>query len=393
MAASHCPSRADDAQYTVALLVETSTGWGRRLVRGIQGYARRHGPWYLRLVATGIGERPTLPPRWRGDGVIARVQDDAMARQLAALRVPVVNISGIPLRRESFPRITTDTAACGELAVAHFADRGFRQFAYVGPPSPASALMHRAGYEHAVATRGGTCDAFVLPADNADDAPVRTAFRRWLARLRKPVAVFTWAQLGVRVIDECRSLAIRVPEDVAVLSNDYDDVLCENCVPSLSAIETATEYIGGVAAETLHALMDARSPGPPVQRLIGPTRVVVRMSSDTLAIDDAEVSAALRFIRLNATRGIDVDDVLRDVALSRRSLERRFLRLLGRSPTDEIRRVRLEHVKHLLATTEQPMKAIARASGFGSREYMSYAFKRDTGQSPAKFRREATARR
>jgi LacI family transcriptional regulator len=121
--------------------------------------------------------------------------------------------------------------------------------------------------------------------------------------------------------------------------------------------------------------------------LIAPLGVVTRKSSDALAIDDADVSAALRFIREHACDGIDVADLLRQATVSRRVLEARFMKLLGRSPHQEILRCRLDKVKKLLAETDLPLKAIAKKSGIRHTEYMSVTFKRMTGHSPSEYRR------
>ena len=182
-----------------------------------------------------------------------------------------------------------------------------------------------------------------------------------------------------------------MPEQVAVLAADNDDLLCEACIPSLSGIALTSERIGYEAAGVLDRLMHGgRGPKRPI--LIAPTGVVARQSTDTLAVDDADLARAVAFIRGHATDPIQVADVLREVPVSRRWLERRFGEVLGRGPGEEIRRVRLGRAKLLLAETDMPVPQVAVRAGFGSREYLAAAMKSQTGLSPRQYRRSTQAR-
>jgi LacI family transcriptional regulator len=142
-----------------------------------------------------------------------------------------------------------------------------------------------------------------------------------------------------------------------------------------------------VAAELLDRLMAGQRLLPKAH-LIPPIRVVARRSTDVLAIKDADLSAAIRFIREHACDGISVAQVLESVPLSRRSLETRFQKLLGRTPHDEIVRVQIERAKQLLAQSELSLKAIAARLGFRHSEYLNVVFRRATGQPPGAYRRE-----
>jgi len=176
-----------------------------------------------------------------------------------------------------------------------------------------------------------------------------------------------------------------MPEDVAVLSGVDDPLLCEASQPQLSAIAVNAEQIGETAAELLQFLIEQR-PVPPQPIRIPPLGIITRQSTDTLAIDNPELVQAIGFIREHASEPIKVEDVLQAVPMSRRSLERAFQETLGRSPAMEIRRVRLERAKKLLATTDLPVPKVARASGFGTGEYLATLFRQATGMTPLKYR-------
>ena len=369
----------------VAVLVPASTGWGRSIIKGVADFANRHGPWHLHVAPDG--EKQTLPHGWKGDGIIARLSTPAVARSILAIGCPVVNVSGITLEGVSqrVPRVFNDLQGTGEMAARHFLDRGFHNFAYVGPPKLAYVREHQEAFASALAPAGHRCHALGLnPGLETAGRPSRLI--EWLASLPKPVGVLTWANVqGRAVIDACRRAGLLVPEDVSVLSGVDDPLLCECCMPHLSAITVAAEQIGEQAAELLQLLIE-RKPLPPTPIRVPPLGIVTRQSTDTLAIGDPLLVQAIGFIREHATEPIHVEDVLRAVPLSRRSLERAFQELLGRSPAQEIRRVRLERAKHLLSTTDLAIPRVARASGFGTGEYLAKTFRQATGMTPLKYR-------
>ena len=130
---------AKDKSPHVAVLVDTSTGWGRRLIRGVIRYSDKHGPWHLTVQPCGQADYLPLPHGWAGHGVIARIGSLRMVRALTATRLPVINVSAIDLPDNPFPQIITDYHEQANLAVQHFRDRGFCHFAYSGLHAPVMA--------------------------------------------------------------------------------------------------------------------------------------------------------------------------------------------------------------------------------------------------------------
>ncbi len=373
----------------VAVLVDTATGWGRRVVRGIGRYVRKHGPWDIWIEARDQRAALRLPVRWCGQGIIARVPDHATARHVVAARVPVVNVSAVQLKGIHLPGIRTDLQASARMAAEYLLDRGFRNFAYCGIEWWSYTDYHRRGFAKVLGDAGYSCDVY-RPSGRKGPRTAAHIQQRdligWLERLPKPLAVLTWTtKCGHQVIQACRHAELLVPEQVAVLAADEDDLLCDMCNPPLSGIALTSERIGYEAAALLDRLMHGE-PAPAEPVLIEPSGVVTRQSTDTLAIDDADVASAVAYIWHHAADPIQVRDVLRAVPVSRTRLERRFQTVLGRTPAAEIRRVHLERAKHLLAETDMPVPEVAVASGFGSREYLSYVFKSQTGLSPQKYR-------
>ncbi len=373
----------------VALLIDTATDWGRRMIRGIESYASRQGGWDLWLEQRCQYAPGRLPPGWRGDGIIARVADRAMARHLARARGRVVNVSTARVPGANFPTVTADLQAAAKLAIEHLLDQGFRHFAYYAPMNLSFVEDHHHSFVKLLEERGYTCSLLHAPGGKRPDKQwqkQQKALERWIRDLPKPVAILTWTgRRGREVIYACRALGLSVPEQVAVLGADDDALLCGTCIPPLSAVALTSEQIGFEAAALLDRMLHGAKP-PAKPTLIPPTRIVVRQSTDTLTIDDEDLARAIAFIRINASSPIQVSDILRAVPVSRRSLDRRFQQVLGRTPAEEIRRVHLERAKQLLADTDMPVPNVATAAGFNSREYLARAFKQATGVSPREYR-------
>ena len=391
MPATRKTVRGPRALPRVAVLVDTSTSWGRRILQGINNYARKHGPWQLFVEARGMEERLRVPRGWRGDGVIARVRDAQMAEELHALRIPVINVSGIQVPGGDFPRVTADLRASAALALHHFLDRGFRHFAYFSLTGLPYVATQQDAFVEAVRQAGFECAVrSVKPRTGAEpDWNLDVAdLGRWLQSLPKPVGLLTWNPSSSReIVYACQAAGLLVPEQVAVLCGADDDVLCELLQVPLSAIHAPAEPMGHRAAEMLDAALRGQPlPAQPV--LIPAVSVVTRQSTDTLAVGDRALVKALNFIRASAALPIQVGAVARQSGVSRRVLERRFLQALGRSPATEIRRVHLERAKSLLVETDLPIPDVAEAAGFGSPEYLAYMFKVETGQTPLRYRKE-----
>lgn len=373
----------------MAVVVDTTDEWGRSIVRGIGKYARTCGSWRIWLWSWGRRAPMPLPVTWGGHGIIAGVYNHDLAKTLTAIKKPIVNISAARIQDMDLPRVTTDIRAAARLAAEYMLDCGLRHFAYYGLHRDIYIQNYCREFVNALGKAGYECRVF----DSGDetgtsvDSDVRQrALTCWLKALPKPVGVLAWpTQYARQVVHACNEAELVVPEQVAVLAGDEDNVLCDVCYPSLSGVALNSERIGYEAAALLEKLMQGRrQPKKPI--LIEPVGVVARQSTDTLAVDDADVARAVAFIRDNVTRPIGVEDVLRSVSLSRRRLELRFRDVLGRTPADEIRRVHLERAKQLLVETNMSVPAVAAGSGFGSSEYLARIFKRNIGLTPYKYR-------
>jgi LacI family transcriptional regulator len=390
---SPAPSGISRRPKRVALLVDTSTSWGRRLIQGANSYAMQNGNWQLFVEARGMEERLRLPTAWQGDGIIARISNATMAEELHQSGLPAVNISGMNVPQSLFPSITTDQDLLANVALEHLTDRGFTNFAYFSIRGLGYVITQRDAFASAVRrTMGRPCAFYELkshhgpePDWNADEMQIGA----WLRSLPLPIGVLVWnAGCGRAIINAAHRAGLLVPEDVAVLSGADDDVLCECIRPPLSAILVDAASIGFRAARRLDEMMKTKRK-PPRLELIPPLRVQARQSTDTLAVTDPALKKALSYIREQGGSPIKVAHVTRASGISRRVLERRFLRVLGRSPAEEIRRIRLERAKTLLQNTSLDIPSVAEASGFSSPEYFAFYYGAKVGMTPLQFRKHS----
>jgi LacI family transcriptional regulator len=374
----------------VALLIETSTTWGSEIVQGIAEYAHDHTDWLIHFEPRGKYERLRIPENWDGDGVIARVTHKALADQILKAGIPAVNVSWYNFGEGHVPRCTSDERRAGEMIARHFIERGFRNYAYVGPiRRPKYVDLFGKAFEDALKDSGFTCKHYVEESSSTEsDAWVKELahLSKWVWGLPKPVAVLAFSDVrGRQVAEACRLAGVQVPQDVALLGGEHDVLSCEVSKPKLSSLDQSPRVVGREAAALLSRML-AGEPPPKDPILIPPARIITRQSTDTLAVDDPLLLDAIGFIMSNANRSITVKDVLRHISVSRRVLEQRFQSVLGRSPGAEIRRVRIERVKQLLAETKLPLARIAQQCGFHHAEVMTRVFRRFEGLTPSAYR-------
>ena len=355
---------------------------------------REHRDWLIDYQEGGLGELlPKWFSTWKGDGIIARIEDRAMARALTRKAVPVVDIRGVwPVNGVAV--VKTDHGEISRLAADHLLERGFKSFAYCGYAGAAYAEERGEAFARFVRQAGYPCRTFEARV------PRLTAIRqqeqygwaheeqlvKWLRGLPKPIGVMACNDArGHQLLNAARRLDLAVPDELAVIGVDNYETICELTVPPLSSVEQNARRIASEAVSLLDAMLHGR-PAPVEPLVVKPCKVVARRSTDVLAVADRNLRQAIRCIREGATKAIGVAEVARLAGLSRRELERRFLIALGHSPGREIATVQLQAVKSLLTETDWPLYRIADETGFAHPEYLNVAFKRHTGITPRKYR-------
>lgn len=373
----------------VAVLIETSRSYGRELLRGVKRYVAERGPWSIFMELRSLDSAPpSWLPSWKGDGILVRTNSAEMARQVRSAGVPTIELRSTRFDN-GFPFVGVDNQALVEKVLAYFRQAAFRNFAIYALDTELYFIERCERYQRAVEALGHACHVYRQQGQSETPREWEQQQERisaWVRSLPKPIAILACTdQLAFWLLDACQRAGVAVPEEAAVVGVENDASLCDMASPPLSSIPLGGEQVGFAAAELLDRMMLGEPP-PSQPTLLTPPDLVVRQSSDIVAIDDPELSAAVGYIRQHATESITVNDVLRVVPMSRSSLERKMRQVLGRTPNQEINRVRLEAAKRLLRETDLTLDHIAHRTGFPHAQYFSSLFKAEFGQTPGSWR-------
>lgn len=369
----------------VALCFPLRYGPWPAIVRGACRYARPARPWVVSLHPED-DPRPALDTR--PDGVIAMVRTPAAAEAFRAWGGPLVDTT-FDVPDVPFVRVGADFFAVGVRAAEYLLGFAGRAYGYVGCYGTQFGRIVGEGFVSRLRQAGHPCRVAPPGAFDrayASDPRADRAAVEWLTSLGGPAAVFAAHDiLGWRLSEACRGAGLRVPADVALLGFLDDDFLCQTASPPLASVRIPGEAIGHEAARVLDALM-AGGPPPPARIEFAPLGVTARASADVTAVADPDLAAALRFIRDRAADRIGVAEVVAASGVSRSTLERRFRTALGRSPLQELARVRVERACALLAGTDLPLADVARQAGFRDPAHLTTAVRTATGVTPSVYR-------
>lgn len=372
----------------VILLIESSRASGRSVLRGVAKYARHHGPWAFYWEPRGL---ETVWPRLKklhADGIILR--DVEKVSDVIRCGIPTIVFGH---RKQAVPgvaNVMTDSPRIGTMAADHLLDCGFRHFAYCGFDGISWSDIRSHSFAKRVSAAGFQVSFFhqrrravARPGEGEEQF-----MAEWLRSLPKPLGLMACNDdRGQHVIEACKLAGLRVPDEVAVIGADNDELVCELSDPPMSSVAINFERAGYESAELLAKLMAGqRSVSKAITACV--THVVARQSTNILAIDDTHVAKALQFIRLHGREAIQVTDAVAASGISRRVLEKRFRKLLGRSVLSEIRRVRVAQICRLLVETHLSVSQIADSLGYTSIEHIARYFRSEMKMSPLAYRRQ-----
>lgn len=384
------------AKPKIALLVETSRGFGRQLLYGIARYSHLHGPWTFHITPGDFEQVVPKMQEWGAHGVIARIINNRIEDAVLEAGLPTVAIGlsdrdiAANERLQHAGLIRGNSARAAELAAEHLMERHFRHYAYVGIASRGYSEDRERGFCETIEQHGYQPIIYPTPAKKADRIWTREHPRmaRWIADLPKPIGIMACNDdRGREVLDACQLAGLAVPEDVAVVGVDNDELFCELADPPLSSVAFNAELGGYQAAKLLDKMMTGRVCKQQIV-YVEPLRVVPRRSSDVIALENRDVAGALAFIHQTKGRGITVNDIAQHVAVSRRYLEVRFRQELNRTILQEIQRVRLDNAKNLLESTDYSVSKIADLAGLSSASYLIQLFRQQLDTTPAQYRAE-----
>jgi LacI family transcriptional regulator len=379
----------------VLLLLDIDRGWTRDILRGIAKYCRLNNPWGLYRLSQFYW-RPEHKrnknelkkfQQWKPDGIITREMDHI--DEIIELGVPVIgwDYSGqVP----SIPIVTSDFEMTGQMAADYFQEKGLKSFAFCGYSDVSWSTKRLEGFQKTLNSKGFEIEVYMKPMSSLRNlwSNEIDKLSKWLKTLTPATGLMTCSDdRSLHVLEACKTSSILVPEEIAILGVDNDELLCDLANPPLSSIEFNTEDTGYVIAEMLDKMMSGRH-FEGCNIITKPIRVIERRSTDICAIQDSQVTAALAYIREHKYNLIGVSEVVSATSVSRRNLELRFKKHLNRSILDEIKRTHVDLMADLLIETNYSVSKIASMLGHSSVENICRYFKSQKGVSPAQYREE-----
>ncbi len=373
----------------------------RGMLRGVVRYCRFHSPWVLYREPPfyrkpPYHEQPKTARAWTRlreqgfDGIITFAANETQLRAILPPDFPAVIL---PIEEKIPGRccIVEKASTVGRMGAEHFLDRGFTRFAFCGYDHMFWSRIRQNGFVQRVARAGFTVHLYEPPRPlnrltwEAEQASMVT----WLRSLPKSVGLMVCNDdRAQQVAEAVKASQVRVPDEIAILGVDDDDMICELIHPALSSIAMNFEDVGYEAAAQLDRQMNGKTARKEIH--LRPTHVHTRQSTDVLAVGDPIVAKALRFIRTQAAHVVSVEDVVEATSTSRRLLERHFKDVVGATVYREIQRTHIERACRMLAETNWSLAEIARRCGFSNPVHFSIAFKRHMRLTPQQHRRTVT---
>ncbi|MBV1787641.1 DNA-binding transcriptional regulator [Marinobacterium sp. D7] len=379
--------------YRITLLFNANKVYDRQIIQGIGEYIQAsQSAWDIFLEEDFLCRIDHIK-EWMGDGVIADFDDPEIAEALKDIGAPVIGIGGSYMDEADYPHVpyvATDNQSLVREAYQHLKHKGLEHFACYGlPPSPKKrwAQEREKEFSRLVAKDGYECRIFeggeTSPETWQEDMD---RLAEWLKALPKPIGIISVTDSRARhVLQVCEHLGLLVPDSVSVIGIDNEELTRHLTRVPLSSVGQGCRAMGYHAAKLLHqALQGAELRS--VRKLIPPTGVIERQSTDFKALKDPVVIQAMHFIRLNACKGIKVDQVSDHIGVSRSSLERRFRQERKQTVHDEIHLTKFERATTLITTTELPIAEIAGLCGYPSVHYLYNVFRKHLNMTPKDYR-------
>jgi len=392
----HLPSRVSSQTSParlrrIAVVLPQLLHWSRQVMGGISTFARQNHSWSLQWFSPAQALLQSLA-EWQPDGVLAFCNSEGDARELLAICPRMIAVKS-PATIPGVSAVTVNHHAVGEMAADHFVRRGLRSFACVSLQDSAFGEPRAKGFANFLLERGNAHYKTIRHPLPHGEQEVKLRendeFCNWLKSAPKPLGLFAVDdRLGVEACEICRELQVRVPDDVAVLGADDDAPLCNIADPSLSSVHTPLVQVGFEAAQLLDSMFGQQKFTPQTRRL-NPIQVTTRESCGVLAVDDPDIAEVWCRIHAMKDQPLSVKTLLKDLSISRRTLEQRFRAAIGCGLMEEVRRVRDQHAVEMLIKSDLPIWRIAKECGFGSAVHLSVAFRRSHGVSPRHFREQS----
>lgn len=383
--------------YKIILLLDFAEEYSKGLLRGISQYSMEHGPWtYCRMPlyyreTIGMDGILQWAKEWGAHGIIGQLYNDINVKNILASGIPVI-AQDFKERFDEIPNITGSYRKAGVMGAEYFLKKGYKNFAFYGFNDIVWSRERAEGFEERVDKAGYEVHYFEHRKSRSTDLWYykSNSLSQWLKSLPKPIALMACDDnQGLHITEACRQFQIRIPEEVAVLGVDNDEMLCDLSDPPLSSIAMDIERGGYDTAKLLDELIGGSKAAYDI--IVKPTQIITRQSTDIYATNDVHIASTLRFIHKNIEKNLHVDEIVKQVPLSRRSLEKRFLQITGMPVYKYIFNLRMEKFTQKLLETDQTIFEIALEMGLNDSKNIARQFKHVKGCNPVEYRKRYLA--
>lgn len=380
----------------IILFTDLGEEYGKSLLKGVTRYSHEFGPWaFCRMPSyyretKGIEGILHWAKEWKANGIVGQFYNDSDPKRLLDEGIAVV-AQDFKERHSTVPNITGDYFKTGYMGAEYFLRKGYENFAYYGFKDIVWSRERGQGFEERLAEEGHSVHYF----EHKRKFKSRelwyykpSALSKWLKSLPKPIALMTCDDnQGIHITEACRLTKIRIPEEVAVLGVDNDEMLCNLSDPPLSSIGLDTVKGGYESARLLDRMIQTKNKEY-YDIVVKPTQVVTRNSTDIYATKDEYIGMALKFIHNNMDKNLKVEDVLEQVPLSRRSLEKRFQKVTGYPVYEYIFNLRIEKFTNKLLETDLTIFEISVDLGLNDSKNIARQFRQVKGCTPVEYRKK-----
>lgn len=375
----------------ILVLTDFSSGYGRSLLKGIVRYSQECKDWtfYRMPIHYRImhGDKGVVEwaRKWQADAIIAQLSDLDI-KLLRNLKIPII-LQNYKVRSADVCNLTGDYIGTGRIAAEFYISRGFTNFAYYGTTDTVWSREREIGYKESLSKNGFTLHIYNEFYQNKNQSIYNLeALGEWLLSLPKPLALFACDdQFALQVSETCKMYNISVPQDIAILGVDNDELLCNISTPPLSSIVLDIENGGYAAAKLLHQLINKEITHP-FDIVVNPVKIEKRLSTDLYAINDKYILEVIDYIETKFAEPICVNDLIRLVPLSRRILENKFKASTGISIYQFIQRHRVQCLANLLIAETQNVEELAFRCGFEDYKNVSRVFLKYKKLTPTQYR-------
>lgn len=390
-------SKLTKSMYKIILLIDFTEDYGKSLLKGVTRYSKENGPWLFCRMPLQYREDLSMDniiqfaKDWKADGIIAQFYNHANIKKLVETKIPVI-VEDFKERFDEFPNITGGYFEAGKLGAKYFINKGYKNFAFYGFDNIVWSRERAEGFEDSVKKHGEKVHFFNPKKMESRELWYYkpSALSKWLTKLPKPIAIMACDDERAQNITEaCKHSKIKIPEEVAVLGVDNDELTCNLSDPPLSSISLDTEQGGYEAAKLMRQLIENKDQEF-YDIIVRPTTIITRQSTDICATTDQQIAKALNFIHQNIENNINVEDVLKKTSVSRRALEKRFLDVTGSAVYKYICHLRIWKFSDKLLESDKSIYEIALELGYNDNKNLSRLFKQIHGCTPLQYRKIKT---